>query len=40
MTDQPRPSAGAGKVIAGVVPGQSVRFVREAAHYASLAMPS
>ncbi|OZD56700.1 universal stress protein UspA [Rhodococcus sp. 06-1477-1B] len=37
MTDQPRPSAGAGKVIAGVVPGQSVRVVREAAHYASLA---
>ena len=37
MTDLPRPSAGNGAVIAGVVPGQSVRIVREAAHYAALA---
>ncbi|WP_150953585.1 universal stress protein [Microbacterium testaceum] len=37
MTDQPRAHAGNGTVIAGVVPGQSVRVVREAAHYAALA---
>jgi len=37
MTDQPRTNTGAGKVIAGVVPGQSSRIVREAAHYAALA---
>ncbi|MEX8033148.1 universal stress protein [Microbacterium sp. 20-116] len=37
MTDQPRASTGNGMVIAGVVPGQSARIVREAAHYAALA---
>ncbi|MDZ5146245.1 universal stress protein [Microbacterium testaceum] len=37
MSDQPRPRTGRGKVIAGVVPGQSARIVREAAHYAALA---
>ena len=36
MTDQPRASVGAGRVIAAVVPGQSSRIVREAAHYAAL----
>lgn len=36
MTDLPRPAA-SGPVIAGVVPGQSSRVVREAARYAALA---
>ncbi|BFM24758.1 nucleotide-binding universal stress UspA family protein [Microbacterium testaceum] len=34
--DQPRPETATGAVIAGVVPGQSSRVVREAARYAAL----
>ena len=37
MVDQPHPVAARGAVIAGVVPGQSSRVVREAARYAGLA---
>ncbi|MFN3948858.1 universal stress protein [Microbacterium sp.] len=37
MTDRSDPSATAGAVIAGVVPGQSPRVIREAARYAALA---
>ncbi|SDO39360.1 Nucleotide-binding universal stress protein, UspA family [Microbacterium sp. ru370.1] len=36
MTDQSRSNVAAGAVIAGVVPGQSPRVVREAARYAAL----
>ncbi len=37
MTEQSRSHGAAGAVIAGVVPGQSPRVVREAARYAALA---
>ncbi|AOX45655.1 universal stress protein [Microbacterium sp. BH-3-3-3] len=37
MTDSPLPHTASGPVIAGVVPGQSPRVVREAARYAALA---
>lgn len=37
MTDTHRPTTASGPVIAGVVPGQSSRVVREAARYAALA---